>query len=383
MTNKIRGVNTICVHEGEVEDRQYKGAISPIFTTTAYAYHNEGDSPYPRYFNTPNQKQLSKKIARLEHAEAGLILGSGMAAVSCAILSVLKSGDHAVFQDQIYGGTRNFIKKELESFNIESDFVNLTDLASVEKLVKENTRLIYLETPSNPLLELVDLEAIANFAKQHNLISIIDNTFATPINQCPLDFGVDIVLHSATKYLGGHSDITAGAIATSEELMLPILLKARNFGGSLADQTVWLLERSMKTLNLRVKQQTYNAQLLAEYLEKQDWVEQVNYPGLVSHPQHQLAKSQMTGFGAMLSFRLEKNIDPLNFLNALELIKDVLSLGGVETTILSPAKTSHSLLTEAERKNQGIDNHLLRLSCGIEEVEDLIDDFEACIQKIR
>lgn len=383
MTNKIRGVNTICVHEGEVEDRQYKGAISPIFTTTAYAYHNEGDSPYPRYFNTPNQKQLSKKITRLEHAEAGLILGSGMAAVSCAILSVLKSGDHAVFQDQIYGGTRNFIKKELESFNIESDFVNLTDLASVEKLVKENTRLIYLETPSNPLLELVDLEAIANFAKQHNLISIIDNTFATPINQCPLDFGVDIVLHSATKYLGGHSDITAGAIATSEELMLPILLKARNFGGSLADQTVWLLERSMKTLNLRVKQQTYNAQLLAEYLEKQDWVEQVNYPGLVSHPQHQLAKSQMTGFGAMLSFRLEKNIDPLNFLNALELIKDVLSLGGVETTILSPAKTSHSLLTEAERKNQGIDNHLLRLSCGIEEVEDLIDDFEACIQKIR
>lgn len=383
MANKITGVNTICVHEGEVEDKQYKGAISPIFTTTAYAYHNEGDSPYPRYFNTPNQSQLSKKIARLEHAEAGLILGSGMAAVSCAILSVLKSGDHALFQNQIYGGTRNFIKKELESFHIECDFVDLSDLDAVEKLVKHNTRLIYLETPSNPLLELVDLKAVTNFAKQHNLVTIIDNTFATPINQRPIEFGVDIVLHSATKYLGGHSDITAGAIATSEELMLPILLKARNFGGSLADQTVWLLERSMKTLNLRVKQQTCNAQLIAEYLEKQDWVEQVNYPGLLSHPQHLLAKSQMTGFGAMLSFRLEKSIDPLAFLNALGLIKDVLSLGGVETTILSPSKTSHSLLTEAERQKQGIDNHLLRLSCGIEEVVDLINDFEICIQKIR
>jgi len=383
MTNKITGVNTICVHEGEVEDVQYKGAISPIYTTTAYAYHNEGDSPYPRYFNTPNQRQLSKKIARLENAEAGLILGSGMAAVSCAMLSVLRSGDHAIVQDQIYGGTRNFIKKELESFNIDYDFVDLNDLKAVEDLVKENTKLIYLESPSNPLLELVDIAALTALAKKAKLITVIDNTFATPINQRPIDLGVDIVLHSATKYLGGHSDITAGAIATSEELMLPILLKARNFGGSLADQTTWLLERSMKTLNLRVTQQTRNAQLLAEYLEAQDWVEQVHYPGLRTHPQHELAKSQMLGFGAMLSFSLDKAITPIEFLNGLELIKDVLSLGGVETTILSPAKTSHSLLSEEERQLQGIDDHLLRLSCGIEEVEDVITDFEGCIKSIR
>ncbi len=373
MTKKITGINTICVHEGEVEDVQYKGAISPIYTATAYAYHNEGDSPYPRYFNTPNQRQLSKKIARLENAEAGLILGSGMAAVSCAMLSVLKAGDHTIVQDQIYGGTRNFIKKELESFAIEYDFVNLNDGAALESCVKENTKLIYLETPSNPLLELVDIKAITAFAKAHQLITIIDNTFATPINQRPIDLGVDIVLHSATKYLGGHSDITAGAIATSEELMLPVLLKARNFGGSLADQTTWLLERSMKTLNLRVKQQSQNAQRLSEYLEKQEWVEQVHYPGLPTHPQHELAKSQMLGFGAII---------PLDFLNGLSLIKDVLSLGGVETTILSPAKTSHSLLSEEERQRQGIDDHLLRLSCGIEEVEDLINDFENCIKTI-
>lgn len=383
MTKKMTGINTICVHEGEVEDVQYKGAISPIYTTTAYAYHNEGDSPYPRYFNTPNQSQLAKKIARLENAQAGLILGSGMAAVSCAMLSVLKAGDHAIIQDQIYGGTRNFIKKELESFAIEYDFVDLNDLSVVENALKENTKLVYLETPSNPLLELVDIKGITGFAQAHNIISIIDNTFATPINQRPIDLGVDIVLHSATKYLGGHSDITAGAIATSEKLMLPILLKARNFGGSLADQTAWLLERSMKTLNLRVQQQTRNAQALAEYLYKQDWVEQVNYPGLKTHPQHDLAKSQMSGFGAMLSFRLVKTINPLFFLNRLDLIKDVLSLGGVETTILSPSKTSHSLLSEDERHVQGIDDHLLRLSCGIEEVDDLINDFENCVKSIR
>jgi cystathionine beta-lyase len=382
MNNKIKGVNSICVHEGEVEDKVYKGAVSPIYVTTAYAYHNEGDSPYPRYFNTPNQKHLGDKIARLENAEAGLILGSGMAAVSCAMLSVLKSGDHAIIQDQIYGGTRNFIKKELAGFNIEFDFVNLNDLDAVDALVKDNTKLIYLETPSNPLLELVDIQKLTDYSKNRKLVTIIDNTFATPINQRPIDLGVDIVLHSATKYLGGHSDITAGAIATSEELMLPILLKARNFGGSLADQTVWLLERSMKTLNLRVKQQTHNAQLLAEFLQAQDWVEQVNYPGLETHPQHELAKIQMLGFGAMLSFRLDKNIEPLQFLNGLALIKDVLSLGGVETTILSPAKTSHSLLSEEERKLQGIDDHLLRLSCGIEDVEDLISDFETCIKNI-
>ena len=265
---------------------------------------------------------------------------------------------------------------------IDHDFVDLNNLSSVETFIKPNTKLIYLETPSNPLLELVDIKALTDFAKAHNILTIIDNTFATPINQRPLEFGIDIVLHSATKYLGGHSDITAGAIATTEALMLPILMKARSFGGSLADQTTWLLERSMKTLNLRVHQQTKNAQLLAEYLSHQNWVEQVNYPGLPTHPQHELAKCQMLGFGAMLSFRLSKKINPLDFLNGLELIKDVLSLGGVETTILSPAVTSHSLLTEDERKLQGIDDHLLRLSCGIEEVEDLICDFENCIKNV-
>ncbi|MGX1024141.1 trans-sulfuration enzyme family protein [Psychroflexus sp. MBR-150] len=377
-----QGLNTICVHEGDVEDQTYKGAISPIYPATAYAYQGQEDSAYPRYFNTPNQANLAKKIARLEHAELGLIFGSGMAAISSAMLSVLKSGDHVIVQNQIYGGTRNFIKKELENYSVKYDFVDLNDEKAVEALIQPNTKLIYLETPSNPLMELVDLKKIAQIAKAHNLITMADNTFATPINQTPIDFGIDIVVHSATKYLGGHSDITAGAVATSKTLIEPILHKARNFGGSLSDQTTWLLERSMKTLNLRIQQQNKNATELANFLYHRDWIEQVFYPGLETHSQFDLAQSQMSGFGGMLSFKLIKEISTTAFLKELKLVKDVLSLGGVETTILSPAKTSHSLLSDEERQAQGINNQVLRLSCGIENVEDIIDDFNQSISKI-
>ncbi|RRO21465.1 trans-sulfuration enzyme family protein [Flavobacteriaceae bacterium 14752] len=377
-----QGLNTICVHEGEVDDKIYKGAVSPIYPATAYAYQGQDESAYPRYFNTPNQANLAKKIARLEHAESGLIFGSGMAAISSAMLSILNSGDNVIVQNQIYGGTRNFIKKELESYKVNYDFVDLNDEKAVENLIQSNTKLIYLETPSNPLMELVDMKKIAQIAKAHNLLTMADNTFATPINQTPIDFGIDIVVHSATKYLGGHSDITAGAVATSKVLIEPILHKARNFGGSLSDQTTWLLERSMKTLNLRVQQQNKNAAELANFLYHRDWIEQVFYPGLESHPQYDLAQSQMKGFGGMLSFKLIKEISATAFLKELKLVKDVLSLGGVETTILSPAKTSHSLLSEDERQAQGITNQVLRLSCGIENIEDIIDDFNQSISRI-
>lgn len=375
-----QGIDTICVHQGDVKDEVYKGAVSPMYLSTAYSYEGEGENAYPRYFNTPNQFYLAQKIAKLEGAEAGLILGSGMAAISSAMLSVLKTGDHIIIQNQIYGGTRNFIQKELKVFDISFDyFENESD---IENLVQPNTKLIYLETPSNPLLELVDLKKIAAVAKMHHILTMVDNTFATPINQRPISLGIDIVIHSATKYLGGHSDITAGAIATSEILIRPIVLKARNYGGSLADQTTWLLERSMKTLNLRVQQQNRNAMAMAEFLTHQSWVKAVNYPGLKTHPQHQLANLQMTGFGGMLSFELSDEIPARKFLQHLELVKDVLSLGGVETTILSPTKTSHSLLSAVEREAQGITDQLLRLSLGIENFEDIRYDFEQSISKI-
>lgn len=371
-----KGINTICVHSGEVEDEIYKGAVSPMYLSTAYEYDGLETSIYPRYFNSPNQYQLSKKIAELEHAESALIFGSGMAAITTAMLSILKSGDHVILQNQIYGGTRNFIIEECRQYGIEFSFVDVNNSSELKSNLKAETKLIYIETPSNPLLEITDIKSVTDFAKENKLLTMADNTFASPINQTPIDFGVDIVIHSATKYLGGHSDITAGAVTSSHEIMKKVFSKAKNFGGSLADQTVWLLERSMKTLNLRVSQQTQNAQALAEFLEHSEYVERVYYPGLSSHPQHEMAKKQMKGFGGMLSFDLNDNCDISIFFKSLKLIKNVLSLGGVESTVLSPEKTSHSLLTSEEREAQGIKSNLVRFSVGIEDMQDLKADLE-------
>ncbi|MFO7743996.1 MAG: PLP-dependent aspartate aminotransferase family protein [Psychroflexus sp.] len=371
-----KGINTVCVHSGEVEDEVYRGAVSPMYLSTAYAYDGLETSIYPRYFNSPNQKKLSEKISELEHAESALIFGSGMAAITTAMLSVLKSGDHVILQNQIYGGTRNFIIEECEQYGIKYDFVDVNNWSELKSNLKSETKLIYIETPSNPLLEITDIASVTKFAKENNILTMADNTFASPINQTPIDIGIDIVIHSATKYLGGHSDITAGAVASSHEIMKKVFSKAKNFGGSLADQTVWLLERSMKTLNLRVKQQSINALDLAEFLEDSEYVERVYYPGLKSHPQHELAKSQMSGFGGMLSFDLKDKCDISKFFKSLKLIKNVLSLGGVESTVLSPEKTSHSLLTPEERESQGIKSNLVRFSVGIEDSKDLKRDLQ-------
>lgn len=369
-----KGLNTICVHSGEVIDEVYKGAVSPMYLSTAYAYDGLETSIYPRYFNSPNQHKLSEKIAELEHAESALIFGSGMAAITTAMLSVLKTGDHIILQNQIYGGTRNFIIEECKHYGITYDFVDVNNWSALKSSLKPETKLIYIETPSNPLLEVTDIAAVTKFAKENKVLTMADNTFASPINQRPIDHGVDIVIHSATKYLGGHSDITAGAVASTQEIMSKVFSKAKNFGGSLADQTVWLLERSMKTLNLRVTQQSINALDMAEFLESSEYVDRVYYPGLKSHPQHQLAKSQMLGFGGMLSFDLNEKCNISKFFDGLTLIKNVLSLGGVESTVLSPEKTSHSLLTPDERKAQGIKSNLVRFSVGIEDSQDLKND---------
>jgi cystathionine beta-lyase len=369
-----KGLNTICVHSGEVKDTTYKGAVSPLYMSTAYAYEGLETSIYPRYFNSPNQYYLAKKIAELEHADSALIFGSGMAAITTAMLSILVSGDHVILQNQIYGGTRNFIIEECHRYGITYDFIDVNNWTLLESTVKPETKLLYIETPSNPLLEITDIKLVSKFAKEKGILTMADNTFASPINQRPLDLGIDIVIHSATKYLGGHSDITAGAVASTEAIMNKVFSKAKNFGGSLADQTVWLLERSMKTLNLRVKQQTQNAMDMAEFLENSDFIDKVYYPGLESHPEHQLAKDQMLGFGGMLSFELNKKRDTVKFFDSLKMIKNVLSLGGVESTVLSPEKTSHSLLTAEERHAQGIKSNLIRFSVGIEDTQDLKQD---------
>lgn len=380
--SKKLGVNTICTHIGEVKDEQFKGAVSPIHMSTSYAFNNVDIKRYPRYFNTPNQEALCRKIAALEKTEDALIFGSGMAAISSALFAFLKKGDHVVIQQNIYGGTYNLVVREFEKYGIEYSFTTSNSIEDFQSLIQSNTKVLYIETPSNPLLKITNMLAVSELAKESGIITMIDNTFASPINQNPKDFGIDIIIHSATKYMGGHSDILAGAVAGSKEHIALIWETAINFGGSLSDFTVWMLERSLKTLNLRVKEQTRNAQIMTEYLERNPNIDRVYYPGLKSHSGYELAASQMKGFGGMLSFELKEGLDAMEFQNALQLIKPSMSLAGVESTVLSPAQTSHALLGEEERGKQGIKDGLIRFSVGIEEPEDLIADIEQAIENI-
>jgi len=384
MVNKSKKFSTKCVHEGEIKDTMYQGIVSPLFMSTTYPWYGGEDAekkPYPRYFNTPNQEFLSKKIAALENGEKALIFSSGMAAISTSIMANVKSGDHIIFQEDLYGGTRNFIKTEFDKYGIEYTFTKGLDSNHFSDEIKDNTVGIYIESPSNPLLKIVDLKAISSIANQKSIWTMIDNTFASPVNQNPINHGIDIVIHSATKYLGGHSDICAGAVISTNSKIEKILDSAKNFGGNLSDYTVWLLERSMKTLHIRVKEQTRNAKLLAKMLNENDNIITVYYPGLSSHPSHDIAKSQMNDFGAMMSFDLKENVDVYTFLKSLEIIKPGMSLAGVETTVNFPIKTSHGLLTQKERDNQGIGDKLIRLSVGIEDYQDLYDDLDNAIKK--
>lgn len=383
MNTGKKGLNTICTHVGELEDKQYKGAVSPLFMSTSYAYEDVDVKRYPRYFNTPNQEGLCKKIAALEHAEAALIFGSGMAAVSTALMAFLRAGDHVVFQQTLYGGTYNLVNEEFSKYGIEYSFTKGWSAEAFEAEIKGNTKVIYIETPSNPLLTITDLAAVATIAKKHGIVTMIDNTFASPVNQNPIDFGIDVVIHSATKYMGGHSDICAGAVAASTDHIDRIFQLAKNFGGSLSDYTVWLLERSMKTMGIRVRAQNENALALAYFLDELEDIDTVYYPGLPTHQDHNIAKKQMKGFGGMLSFELKSNLDTSRFQKSLRLIKSSMSLAGVESTLLSPTKTSHALMSAEVRKEQGIADGLIRFSVGIEELEDLKEDILHALNSIK
>jgi len=380
MSKKKLGVNTICTHVGEVKDEQFKGAVSPMYLSSSYEFLDVDIKRYPRYFNTPNQEFLSKKIAALEGTEGALIFSSGMAAISHMFLAFLQKGDHLVVQNTLYGGTVNFIKEEFPKYGIEYTFTNGYKAKDFEDVIQSNTKLIHIETPSNPLLTITDIRDVTQIAKSKGILTSIDNTFASPINQKPIEFGVDLVMHSATKYFGGHSDLSAGAVASSHQNIERIWNVSKNLGGNLSDMTVWLLERSMKTLGLRVKAQTKNAMKLAKWLNRHPQISKVHYPGLKSHPEHKLAKAQMTGFGAMLSFELDKSLDSEKFQKKLKLIKSSMSLAGVESTVISPHLTSHALLTQHERDSVGISDQLIRFSVGIEAVKDLKADI---IQAIK
>ncbi|HEU5146468.1 MAG TPA: PLP-dependent aspartate aminotransferase family protein [Chryseosolibacter sp.] len=373
---KNKSKQTQSVHAGSFGDPTYQGTVTPIFPSSAYDYEGATNGTlYPRYFNTPNHVAVAEKLAALENAEEGIIMSSGMAAILTSIFAMMKSGDHAIFQGDLYGGTHSAVALELPRYNMEYTMVDGADPANFERAIRKETKIIYIETPSNPTLKITDIKAVASIAKKHGLITIIDNTFASPVNQNPIDLGIDIVAHSGTKYIGGHSDICCGAVLTSKALAAKIRNSALHFGGSLDAHTCWLVERSLKTIVLRVRQQNENAMKLAEFLSNDSRISKVYYPGLVNHPGHAIAKAQMPGgFGGMLSFEVKS--DAHKFMDNLQLIKRAISLGGVETTITSPAKTSHVKMSATEREAIGVTDKLVRLSVGIEEVSDLIEDIE-------
>ena len=381
--NIFKGVNTICTHVGQVKDEQYGGSVSPIYPGTSYEYIDKEIDRYPRYSSTPNQEFLAKKIAALEETEDAIILGSGMAAISTSLLAFLGSGDHIVLQNDIYGGTRNLVEAQFKRYGIQYSFTEGLDIKSFQKEIMPNTKAIYIETPSNPLLKLVDIKEIANLSKSNGLISFIDNTFATPLLQKPHKLGIDIILHSATKYFGGHSDICAGAVASTSEHREIIWNLSKNIGGSLSDYTAWLLERSMKTLSVRFFAQQKNALELSKFLTECNYIDKVFYPGLQDHVNHDIAKKQMNGFGAVISFELNKKINPKAFLKSLKMINPSMSFAGVESTMLSPAETSHYLLTQEDRIAQGITDNLIRFSVGIEDVPDIQYDIEQAFNNCK
>ncbi|MCP4884576.1 MAG: PLP-dependent transferase [Flavobacteriales bacterium] len=380
MNQNNKGKHTVCIHEGQIKDKQFGGAISPIYMATSYPFLDVEDKRYPRYFNTPNQQTVANKVATLENAESALPFSSGMAAISTSLFTFLKSGDHVVFQNEIYGGSHHLIVEEFSKYCIEFSFTKGLDPIDFESEIRSNTKVIYIETPSNPLLSITDVKAIAQLAKKHQLVSMIDNTFASPINQTPLDLGIDLSIHSATKYLGGHSDISAGVVAGSKEMVDKIMYKGRNFGGNLSDFMCFLLERSIKTLALRIEKHNENAQFISEALSKNPSIEKVYYPGLTTHKNHDLAKDQMHGFGGMLSFDLNENLKASEFLQNLAMIKPSMSLAGVESTVIQPSLTSHALLSAKEREEQGIGDNLIRLSVGLENKEDILGDIEQALK---
>ncbi len=366
---------TKCVHSGTQIDKTHGGVNTPIHTSTAFMYLEDDELKYPRMANTTNQLAVVDKINALEGSEMGLVFSSGLGAISAALIGLLAPGDHIIVQADIYGGTAHFLHHQLERYGLSVSYVDIQSSYSLAEAKTADTKLIYIETPSNPLMKLTDISMVVEFAKEHGLITFADNTFATPIFQEPLALGIDIVMHSGTKYFSGHSDIIFGYLGGASDLINKIQVAQIDLGSTLDARTCYEIERSMKTLHLRVERAAENAFELAKWLEQNESIEKVYYPGLPSHPQFELAKRQMkAGFGAMMSFRLKTSIDPIRFQKQLKIICPAVSLGGVESLIGSPYLTSHKSITQEERDNMGITKQDLRFSVGIESLEDLKND---------
>lgn len=368
------GFSTRCVHAGTYFDTASGGACSPVFLSTAHVFpHPTGDNIYPRYFNTPNQQVVARKVAALEGGETALVFASGMAAISALLATCLKPGDHAVFQADLYGGTHELATRELPRWGITVTLARTA--ADIAQACRPETRLIYVESPSNPTLRCLDLEAVAHWGRTHGICTVIDNTFATPINQTPLALGFDLVVHSATKYLNGHSDVNAGVVVGPHRWIDRLRQVAMLHGGMLDAEACARLERGLKTLALRMQRHNENGLRLAQFLRDHPVVARVHYPGLPEHPDHAIAARQMRGFGGMLAFELQRPEAVDALLQRLRWVLPALSLGGVESLICVPARTSHRRLSPQERQQAGISDALVRVSVGIEDTADLLADF--------
>jgi cystathionine beta-lyase/cystathionine gamma-synthase len=392
MNLKKFGTSTLAIH-GDLKDKQFRSVVYPIYQTSTFAVEKTDDYQkfidevddfyiYSRYGN-PTVKEVEKRLALIENADDSILFSSGMAAITTTILSHVQSGDEIISLSSIYGVTYRFFRDYLPKFGVKVKFFQIEKVDEIEKLISPKTKLIYFETPVNPTTRIVDIEKIVKFAKREDLTTIIDNTFATPINQNPLDFGVDIVIHSATKYISGHSDLILGCVMSSRERIERIRKFKNVFGGNPDPHQAFLLGRSLKTLELRVKRQNENALKLAEFLSSHRKIRKVLYPGLKNHPEHELAKKQMSGFGGMLSFEIDGDLGRTKkFCDSLKVALNATSLGSVETLVSIPVLTSHVGMKKDELERAGISESMVRVSVGIENIEDIVWDFEQALNQI-
>jgi len=378
------GLSTTAIHGGASRPDPGTGVSSPLVQSVNFA-QEAGTSEgllYTRYGNTPNAVRVQKRLAALEGAESALVLSSGMGATACAMLALLRSGDHLVTSSWIYGGTRKLFTEDLIGMGIEVTMVNPMEPRGWRKALRKNTRVIFLESPVNPTCRVIELGSLQNLAHNEGIALVVDSTFASPINFRPLEHGVDVVIHSATKYLNGHHDILSGVVCGSEPFIDEVRRKMTVWGQAPDPFACWLLERGLTTIGARVKRQNENAMRIAEWCSKRPDIAKVHYPGLTSHPDHKIAKALLDGFGGMLALEL-KGGGPaaVKFVKKLQIFAYAASLGGVDSLVIEPRYSSHEHMSSEEREKIGIPDGFLRMSVGIENAEDLITDIEQALQQ--
>lgn len=386
MNKKKMRFGTKVIHAGLEPDPTTGAVMTPIYQTSTYHQKTPGEHKGFQYSRTgnPTRKALEDNLAALENGNYGLCFGSGLAAID-AVIKLLKAGDEVISTDDLYGGSYRIFTKIFEPFGIKFKFVSMKDTSQIEAAISENTKLIWVETPTNPMINIIDIEAVSEISKRNNVLLAVDNTFATPYLQNPLDLGADIVMHSMTKYLGGHSDVLMGGLVCKEEALSEKLYSIQNNSGAVSGpQDSFLVLRGIKTLHLRMQRHCENGKVIANYLKSHPKVEGVFWPGFEDHPNHEIAKKQMNDFGGMISFSLkgDKQEEAFIVMSSFEVFTLAESLGGVESLVCHPATMTHAAIPKVQRQKSGILDSLIRLSIGVEDVRDLQDDLENALKQI-